>query len=713
MHYLDKLENESIYIIREAFHQFKGKIAVMWSMGKDSTACLHLCRKAFLGKIPFPVIHIDTTFKFKEIYEHRKKLADEWGLELIVSKNGNAICEHTSPSIGKLECCTKLKTNALQRTIKKYDFKALLLAIRRDEHGSRAKERIFSPRDASFGWDYKNQPPEMWNQYKSAQKDDEHTRVHPILGWTECMPKGHSVITNLGIKDIPEIKVGDKVFGHDGDYHSVINTFSRNYQGDLIEITPYNLLPIKVTENHPIYVASLKHCENNVYCAPTCYNLKRCIKIKKRSEETLTDYNLALILYENGRGIETIGKILGINRSTIWEWLYNKKYKVRYQIVDKPYFLNYEPQWTPAKDITKDYYVLIPCLKSRKNMNEITLPSGRKIILTGRNQGNFLRLCGYYVSEGFIIRDRNQNEFAGIGLAFGPKELSLVKDASNCIRNVFGLSPKRRKNETSFNVRFYSKEVAEFFAQNFGVGAQNKQIPKFILDLKPEKLRSFVKACIEGDGCVYKNPKRKLLKYQYSTISRQLIFQMFLLFTKFGVIPSISVRENNNIIKGKKYNTKPIYNLMTSSFPGTDRIMRKRNFSIKESKRRRGFFWKGFCWLPIRKVKRKTFNDVVYNLEVEDVNSFTSNLITVHNCDVWLYTKRENIPTVGLYFAKDGKRYRSIGCECCCSPIESNADTIDKVIDELKTTRVSERSGRAQDKEASDAMQQLRVLGYM
>ena len=185
MHYLSKLENESIYIIREAYYQFKGKIAVLWSMGKDSTACLHLCRKAFLGKIPFPVIHIDTSFKFLEIYNQRKKLAKEWSLDLIVSRNEEAIKAHTSPSIGKLECCTRLKTNALQQTIKDYDFKALLLAIRRDEHGSRAKERIFSPRNENFGWDYKNQPPEMWNQYKSAQKDDEHTRVHPILGWTE------------------------------------------------------------------------------------------------------------------------------------------------------------------------------------------------------------------------------------------------------------------------------------------------------------------------------------------------------------------------------------------------------------------------------------------------------------------------------------------------------------------------------------------------
>ena len=184
MEYLDKLENQSIYIIREAYAQFKN-VAMLWSIGKDSTTLLWLIRKAFFGKIPFPVVHIDTSYKFKEIYEFRDKYAKQWGLNLIIAKNDSALKSGIGPDKGKFKCCTELKTNALKQIIARYDFKALYLAIRRDEHGIRAKERIFSPRDVDFEWDYKNQPPELWDQYKTEAKEEEHIRVHPMLGWRE------------------------------------------------------------------------------------------------------------------------------------------------------------------------------------------------------------------------------------------------------------------------------------------------------------------------------------------------------------------------------------------------------------------------------------------------------------------------------------------------------------------------------------------------
>ncbi len=181
---LSKLENESIFIIREAYYQFR-KVAMLWSIGKDSTSLLWLIRKAFYGKIPFPVVHIDTTYKFKEIYEFRDKMAKEWDLNLIIARNEEAIKLGVGPDKQKLTCCTELKTNALKKAIAHYKFRALYLAIRRDEHGIRAKERFFSPRDEDFEWNYKEQPPELWDQYKTKAKDEEHLRVHPMLGWTE------------------------------------------------------------------------------------------------------------------------------------------------------------------------------------------------------------------------------------------------------------------------------------------------------------------------------------------------------------------------------------------------------------------------------------------------------------------------------------------------------------------------------------------------
>ncbi|OGP64452.1 MAG: sulfate adenylyltransferase [Deltaproteobacteria bacterium RBG_13_53_10] len=185
MDHYDTLESKSIYIIREAYTKFRN-VAMLWSVGKDSTTLLWLVRKAFLGKIPFPIIHIDTGYKFPEMYQFRDRLSKEWDFPLIVGKNEDQLDVGMGPQKGlKLECCTELKTNALKQVIKKYGFKAIFLGIRRDEHGIRAKERYFSPRNDQFQWNYENQPAEIWDQYKTFLYEEEHFRVHPILHFTE------------------------------------------------------------------------------------------------------------------------------------------------------------------------------------------------------------------------------------------------------------------------------------------------------------------------------------------------------------------------------------------------------------------------------------------------------------------------------------------------------------------------------------------------
>lgn len=182
--HLDSLEKRSIAIIREAKAQFKN-LTVLWSTGKDSTSTIWLCKKAFFGDVPFPVIHIDTGCKFPEIYEFREKVAREWKLKLIVAKNEEAIGRGVSPQKDRFECCTLLKTQALRDLLVKEKFDALILAIRRDEHGIRAKERYFSPRDEEFKWNYGDQPAEMWDLYVKPSEDFSHMRIHPILHWTE------------------------------------------------------------------------------------------------------------------------------------------------------------------------------------------------------------------------------------------------------------------------------------------------------------------------------------------------------------------------------------------------------------------------------------------------------------------------------------------------------------------------------------------------
>ncbi len=207
---LSELESKSIFIIREAYYQFKD-IAALWSIGKDSTTLVHLCLKAFYGEIPFPLMHIDTSYKFPEMYRFRDEYAKKWGVKLIVTRNEESIANGMGPNVGeKLECCTQLKTNALKMGIAEHGFKALLLGIRRDEHGIRAKERYFSPRNEQFQWDYENQPPELWDQYKSKAEDEEHIRVHPLLHWTELNIWEYVKRENLPITDLYLAKDGKR-----------------------------------------------------------------------------------------------------------------------------------------------------------------------------------------------------------------------------------------------------------------------------------------------------------------------------------------------------------------------------------------------------------------------------------------------------------------------------------------------------------------------
>lgn len=175
--YLQQLEQKSIYILREAMAKFQN-VAMLWSMGKDSTCMLYLCRRAFFGKVPFPVIFIDSGRDFPETYAFQKKIVKEWGVNLLVIK-AEYKKDHISGTVEGLN-----KAEALKKLLDEKKFDALIVSIRRDEHGIRAKERYFSPRTKEFHWNFKNQPPEIFN-YISEFKDASHIRIHPLLHWTE------------------------------------------------------------------------------------------------------------------------------------------------------------------------------------------------------------------------------------------------------------------------------------------------------------------------------------------------------------------------------------------------------------------------------------------------------------------------------------------------------------------------------------------------
>jgi sulfate adenylyltransferase subunit 2 len=184
--HLRALEAESIHIFREVAAEF-AKPVMLYSIGKDSSVMLRLAQKAFFpGPIPFPLLHVDTSFKFREMIEFRDQYPASIGAELLVHRNEEAIADGANPyKLGTQKCCGFLKTRALLDGLAKYSFDAAFGGARRDEEKSRAKERIYSFRDAYGQWDPKNQRPELWNLYNARIDKGETIRVFPLSNWTE------------------------------------------------------------------------------------------------------------------------------------------------------------------------------------------------------------------------------------------------------------------------------------------------------------------------------------------------------------------------------------------------------------------------------------------------------------------------------------------------------------------------------------------------
>jgi len=184
--HLDQLEAESIHIIREVVAEFDNPV-MLYSIGKDSSVMVQLARKAFHpGPLPFPLLHIDTGYKFAEMYEFREWFAKEIGATLVVHRNEDAIAAGANPfDLGTARCCGLLKTQGLLQALTRGKYDAAFGGARRDEEKSRAKERVYSFRDKAGQWDPKNQRPELWNLYNGHHDKGETIRVFPLSNWTE------------------------------------------------------------------------------------------------------------------------------------------------------------------------------------------------------------------------------------------------------------------------------------------------------------------------------------------------------------------------------------------------------------------------------------------------------------------------------------------------------------------------------------------------
>ncbi len=186
MSHLRQLEDESIFILREVAAEFDSPV-MLYSIGKDSSVMLHLARKAFYpGKIPFPLLHVDTTWKFRQMIEFRDRQARKFGLRLIIHSNQDGLARGINPiDHGSAKHTDIMKTQALKQALDQYGFDAAFGGARRDEEKSRAKERVYSFRDQNHRWDPKNQRPELWRNFNGAINKGESIRVFPLSNWTE------------------------------------------------------------------------------------------------------------------------------------------------------------------------------------------------------------------------------------------------------------------------------------------------------------------------------------------------------------------------------------------------------------------------------------------------------------------------------------------------------------------------------------------------
>ncbi|HIZ49869.1 MAG TPA: sulfate adenylyltransferase subunit CysD [Candidatus Pseudomonas excrementavium] len=184
--HLKQLEAESIHIIREVAAEFQNPV-MLYSIGKDSAVMLHLARKAFYpGRLPFPVLHVDTGWKFREMYSFRERMVEEMDLDLLVHMNPEGVAQGVGPfTHGSAVHTDVMKTQGLKQALDKYGFDAAFGGARRDEEKSRAKERVYSFRDKHHRWDPKNQRPELWNIYNGKVHKGESIRVFPLSNWTE------------------------------------------------------------------------------------------------------------------------------------------------------------------------------------------------------------------------------------------------------------------------------------------------------------------------------------------------------------------------------------------------------------------------------------------------------------------------------------------------------------------------------------------------
>jgi glycosyltransferase involved in cell wall biosynthesis/predicted SAM-dependent methyltransferase/intein/homing endonuclease len=409
-----------------------------------------------------------------------------------------------------------------------------------------------------------------------------------------CIPEGFCVLTEHGIKDIKCVRVGDTVFSHNGEWCEVMEVTSRQYDGDVITITPYLLnLPLTLTPNHRVFSAHRSKTWASRMTPSIVRDQPNSIKIND------PDWIACHELNQGDFIVIPVPSSKDIDSLTLSDYL-NKN-----EVVVTDEGLLY----------TAYFNKLV-----QKMTKHASNPIRNRIEVTPE----FLRLLGYYVAEG-------SSAGSHIRFNFGKNDAELIADAINTVKKL-GLSYRLcRETHRCTPLLINSIILKKVFENWFGVGAKNKRLPKWLLELPPAKLWAFIKGIWLGDGC-----KRKANGYdyfEYSTASKTLALQLWLILLKVGIIAQLTKKIQGTKAFGRG---NPIYRL---TITGKYVQVMADALGIKLNGRRRvrtwqmGFFYKNYVYLPIRKIERKPFKGIVYNLEVSKTKSFLCEGLMVHNSE--------------------------------------------------------------------------------
>jgi len=419
-----------------------------------------------------------------------------------------------------------------------------------------------------------------------------------------CLLPNTLICTSNGIKQIKDVKEGDLVFTHKGRWKRVLKVLRRHFTGSLIKILPYRLPSVSFTPEHPIYAIKARKCPSH---------------------------------FGVSKGEERICRI--------------ESCRYRGRDFCQRIFESYEPRWCFADELEKGDYVLLSFPTDVKDVETIKISDllddvileKKWIYSVGKNQygaifkigkgvpnkilvnEEFMRLAGYYLAEGFITEK-------GIEFTFGSHEKEYIKDACEIIKRIFGLIPVVKDGTTNTKrIIVYSMILKRFFALLFGSRATEKQIPEFMMKLPHEKQFALLQGLFRGDGCFY---NRKQQKITYSSISVNLAYQIFLLLARQGILATFKqIRDKGKYnIRGRIGNQAESYGI--EIFNDFAEVFESKKRKQKKFEPKCGLIdrERGYVILPIRKIEYEPYDGCVYNLEVQDDNSYNTLSMSIHNC---------------------------------------------------------------------------------